>query len=70
MNINTSAAGIAGLTKELMRAWDETEAFWRDAKADDFEKGYLVPLKDAVETLVIVADKLDRAISQVHADCE
>jgi len=38
MNINTSAAGMAGLTKELMRAWDETEAFWRDAKAADFER--------------------------------
>jgi len=70
MNINTSAAGLAGLTKELMRSWDETGAFWRDAKATEFEKDYLMPLKDAVETLAIVADKLDRAISQVHADCE
>lgn len=70
MNINTSAAGLAGMTKELMRAWDETNASWRDAKALEFAQTYLLPVTDAVESLAVVADKLDRAISQVRVDCE
>ena len=70
MNINTSAAGLAGMTKELMRAWDDTSASWRDAKAQEFAQTYLLPISDAVQSLAVVADKLDRAISQVREDCE
>jgi hypothetical protein len=70
MNINTSAAGVLGMTKELLRAWDETQVSWRDAKAAEFAQLYLAPVTDAVESLSVVADKLDRVISQVRADCE
>jgi hypothetical protein len=70
MSIETSAAGLAGMTKELMRAWDETKSAWRDAKAIEFEQSCLLPLTDAVETLAVAANKLDRAIRQVESDCE
>jgi hypothetical protein len=70
MNIETTAAGLAGLTKELMREWDGVTSAWRDAKAGEFERERLHPLTEAVDNLAVAAHKLDRALSQVQADCE
>jgi hypothetical protein len=70
MKIETAAAGLAGMTKELMREWDETKAAWRDAKAVEFEHDRLSPVTEAVANLAIAASKLDRILSQVQTDCE
>jgi hypothetical protein len=69
MNIQASAAGLAGLTKDLLRVWDETKSQWRDAKAVEFEQRHLLPLLDAVDTLAVVADKLEKAVHQARSDC-
>ncbi|RFC44183.1 MAG: hypothetical protein DVB23_002391 [Verrucomicrobia bacterium] len=70
MNVTTSAAGLAGMTKELMRVWDETTVSWRDAKADEFSQTYLLPIAESVESLAVAAEKLDRVIRQIRVDCE
>ncbi|MBU6302418.1 MAG: hypothetical protein KGS60_12735 [Verrucomicrobia bacterium] len=70
MNITASAAGLAGLTKDLMRVWDETGASWRDAKAAEFFRGHLAPVVDSVGSMGVAAEELDRVLRQIHADCE
>lgn len=57
-------------TRELMAQWERVRETWRDGKADEFGRAYLVGLGEDVSRAVRVADELERLFSRIHADCE
>ena len=70
MNIGAVRNRLEMLTRELLRQWDETEVFWRDAKAQEFDQRYLEELKAQVDKAGLAIDKLDDLLSRVKNDCE
>jgi hypothetical protein len=65
-----SKARLVGLTKELSLKWNETKNYWRDAKAQEFERKYLQELFIGVDKTVGIVEKLDELLKQVRKDCE
>ena len=44
MNLSATRTRLEALTRELLRAWEETKTDWRDQKAAEFEHAYLEEL--------------------------
>jgi hypothetical protein len=70
MSMSGSKARLVGLTKELSLKWEDTRNYWRDAKADEFERKYLQELFIGVDKTVAVVEKLDELLKKVTKDCE
>jgi hypothetical protein len=70
MNLSATRARVELLSKELLRDWDETTRFWRDAKAGEFERKYLEELVGQVEKTGPVLEKLEQLLTKVRIDCE
>ena len=70
MSLGGSKARLVGLTKELSLKWEETRNYWRDAKAEEFERKYLQELFIGVDKTVGVVEKLDELLKKVQKDCE
>lgn len=56
--------------KELMNAWLETLASWKDANAERFEKKHLVPLEMDLRQVVSAMDVMSQLLSAIKRDCE
>lgn len=61
---------LLGLTKELAADWAATKDYWRDAKAQEFEKRFIEDLMVGVNAAVTNIDALERALNKVRSDCE
>src|SRR5215469_6186908 len=59
MSMSGSKARLVGLTKELSLKWDETKNYWRDAKAQEFERKYLQELFIGVDKTEGIEEKLN-----------
>jgi hypothetical protein len=70
MSMAGSKARMVGLTKELSLKWEETKNYWRDTKAQEFERKYLQELFLGVDKTVGVVEKLDELLKKVQKDCE
>ena len=70
MSMAGSKARLTGLTKELSLKWEETKNYWRDAKAQEFERKYLQELFIGVDKTIGVVEKLDELLKKVKKDCE
>ena len=70
MAVIANRARLEGLTKELLMHWHDTKASWKDAKAEEFERKYLMELKASVEKTVTVIEQLDKVVSRIKRDCE
>src|SRR6185503_12218091 len=70
MSMAGSKARLVGLTKELSLKWEDTKNYWRDAKAQEFERKYLQELFIGVDKTVGVVEKLDELLKKVQKDCE
>jgi hypothetical protein len=70
MNLSGSKSRLAATTKELSLQWEETKNYWRDAKAQEFEKRFLEELFVGVDRTVTVIEKLDELLKKVRSDCE
>ena len=58
------------LTKDLLRCWEDTQHFWQDQKAEDFERDYLRELEPSVRRAVDAMEKLEAIFAKVRRDCE
>ena len=65
-----SRARLASLTKGFTIDWERTKESWRDAKGQEFEATYIVPLQAAVESSLTVIEELDKVLRKVKKDCE
>jgi hypothetical protein len=70
MSMAGSKARLVGLTKELSLKWDGTKTYWRDAKAQEFERKYLQEIFLGIDKTVTIVEKLDELLKKVRKDCE
>ena len=70
MSLNSNRSRIAGLSRELLRSWQETQEVWRDQKGREFDKVYMQPLFDAVENAGLAVDDLEKLLKKLRNDCE
>lgn len=70
MSIKSASNALTRLTRDLMIRWDDTTRHWNDAKRHEFEKKFLEPLPDAVQSTGTVIEELDRMLTKIRRDCE
>lgn len=70
MSLQTNKGRLIGLSRELMRSWQETQDVWRDQKSRDFDKTYMQPLFDAVDNAAVAMDDLEKVLQKLRKDCE
>ena len=70
MSVRAAGNVLAAATKELSRKWDALRHEWRDAKAEEFERKYLVELQASVDRAGVVFNQIEKILSQAREDCE
>ena len=70
MSVRAAGNVLASATKALSRKWDDARHEWRDAKADEFERKYLVELQASVDRAGVVFNQIEKILSQAREDCE
>jgi hypothetical protein len=70
MSLGGSKSLLNESTRELFARWDDAKLSWRDSKALEFERDYLVSLPQAVANATRVIEELDLVLSKIHADCD
>lgn len=65
-----SGTRLTGITRELWVQWQQTKAYWRDAKCQEFERKYLEELLTSVDRTATVIEQLDKLLTKVRTDCE
>lgn len=70
MNVSANGKMVVALTKQLTVAWEETKQHWRDVKAEEFEKRFLIELVSTVDRAAPVFDDIEKVLNRVRIDCE
>jgi len=70
MSLNHSKGRLVGLSRELLRVWQETQESWRDQKAREFDTVYMQPMFDAVDHASAAIEDLDKILQKLRQDCE
>jgi thymidylate synthase len=70
MSLAAHKTRLTSVSQELFNRWRETQHYWRDAKAQEFERVYIEELNSSVNTAAGVIDQLDRIIAKIKTDCE
>lgn len=70
MSLNNSRGRLVGISRELLRSWQETQEYWHDRKGKEFDKTYMQPLFDAVDNASSAMDDLDKLLQKLRKDCE
>jgi len=70
MSLNHSKGRLVGLSRELLRVWQETQESWRDQKGREFDNLYMQPLFDAVDHASAAIEDLDKLLHRLRQDCE
>ena len=67
-----SAAGgkLSAVTKVLSSQWQQTKEFWKDTKAQEFERQYLDELFTSVDKAVGIMDQVEKLVAKIRSDCE
>jgi thymidylate synthase len=68
--MNANASRLSGITKDLWGQWQQTKAYWKDSKAQEFEDKYLAELIATVDKTVAVIEQLDKLLQKIRRDCE
>ena len=68
--MKASSNRLSGITKELRTQWQDTKAYWKDAKSLEFERRYMEELLASVDRAVNVIDQLDKLVTKIRKDCE
>lgn len=70
MSLASARGRLTGITRDLSLKWDDTKNYWRDAKAEEFERRYLRELAAEVNQALFAMDKLDELLRKIRTDCE
>ena len=65
-----NGAKLMALTQQLSIQWEQTKAYWRDEKCEEFERKYLQELVASVDRAVTVIEQLDKLVKKIRSDCE
>ncbi len=66
----SSANRLSGITKELRAQWQDTKAYWKDEKGQEFERRFMEELLASVDRAVTVIEQLDKLLTKIRKDCE
>ncbi len=70
MSLASSRGRLTGIARDLSLKWDDTKNYWRDAKAEEFERRFLRELNAEVNQALFAMDKLDELLRKIRTDCE
>jgi hypothetical protein len=70
MSTKGSASTLAQSLKELSIEWQQTKAYWRDAKCQEFERKYINDLPTHVTRAIEAIGEIDVLLRKVRKDCE
>jgi hypothetical protein len=70
MSLNHSKGRLVGLSRDLLRIWQETQESWRDQKGREFDSAYMQPMFDAVDHAATAIEDLDKVLKKLKDDCE
>jgi hypothetical protein len=70
MSLASSRGRLTGVARDLSLKWDDTKNYWRDAKAEEFERRFLRELNAEVNQALLAMDKLDELLRKIRTDCE
>lgn len=70
MSLAANKTRLTSVTQELFNRWRETQHYWRDSKAQEFERLYMEELNVSVNAASGVIDQLDKIIAKIKKDCE
>ena len=70
MSLNHSKGRLTGLSRDLLRIWQETQESWRDQKGREFDSAYMQPMFDAVYHATTAIEDLDKVLKKLKDDCE
>ncbi|MBB5031499.1 hypothetical protein [Prosthecobacter vanneervenii] len=56
--------------RELSERWSATQACWRDARAQEFEKQYLEQLPGLLTKTSAMINELENLLRKIRKDCE
>lgn len=70
MNIRASAGTLTTAAKDLNFEWEETKNYWRDVKAQEFERAYLSEVSGQVSRTVAIFEEIDLLLRRIRKDCE
>ncbi len=70
MSLAANKTRLTSVTQELFNRWRETQQYWRDNKAIEFERLYMEELNASVNAASGVIDQLDKIIAKIKKDCE
>jgi thymidylate synthase len=70
MSLAANKTRLTSVTQELFNRWRETQQYWRDNKAAEFERLYMEELNASVNAAAGVVDQLDKIIAKIKRDCE
>ena len=68
--MKASGNRLIAITREVWTQWQQTRAYWKDAKSLEFERKYMEELLASVERAATVMEQLDKLITKVRKDCE
>lgn len=70
MSLQHNRGRLTGLSRDLLRIWQETEESWRDQKGREFDSNYMQPMFDAIDHAVMAIEDLDNVLKKLKSDCE
>ena len=68
--MKASSNRLSGITKELRAQWQDTKAYWKDAKSQEFERRFMRELFAEVNQSVLALEKLDELLCKIRNNCE
>lgn len=70
MSLNGCKSRLTSVTRDLSLKWDDTKNFWRDGKAEEFERRFMRELFAEVNQSLLAIEKLDELLRKVRSNCE
>ncbi|MEX2579723.1 MAG: hypothetical protein WD342_11750 [Verrucomicrobiales bacterium] len=70
MSLNNSRGRLVGISRELLRTWQETQESWQDRKCREFDQAYMQPLFDALDNTATAMEDLEKTLRKLRKDCE
>ena len=70
MNVSSSRGLLVRSSRDLVEAWRETERYWRDARASQFDREFISPIPKTVASAATVIQDIDAILNRIRRDCE
>ncbi|MDB6125703.1 MAG: hypothetical protein JWQ71_4696 [Pedosphaera sp.] len=70
MSLSANSTRLSSITKEILAQWQITRDYWKDAKAEEFERKYMDELRTSVDMATDVIEQLDKLVTKIKKDCE